>query len=87
MALKDEISNQVLQSCINSITSKHFTTLRVIDELVKSFPDDVERIQSFSQRNWRAVIGTAIKRYSIETNQIKQISLASESPARWEKIR
>ena len=87
MALKDEISNQILESCINSIPSKHFTTLRVIDELVKTFPNDVKRVQSYSERNWRAVIGTAIKRFAVETNHIKQISPTSESPARWEKMR
>jgi len=87
MAIKDEISNQILQNCINSIPSKNFTTLRVIDELLKNFPNDVERVRSYSERNWRAVIGTAIKRFAVETNQIKQISPASESPARWEKMR
>jgi hypothetical protein len=87
MALHDEISNQVLEKCINAIPSKYFTTLRVIDELIKSFPEVVERVRSYSERNWRSVIGKAIKRFSVETNLIKQISPASESPARWEKMR
>lgn len=87
MALHDEISNQILGKCINAIPSKNFTTLRVIDELIKSFPNDAERIKSYSERNWRSVIGKAIKRFSVETNLIKQISPASESPARSEKMR
>ncbi len=86
MALHHEITNQALEKAINSIPAKHFTTLRVISELEKLFPNDVERVKSFSERNWRSVIGKAIKRYSVETNKIKQISPASESPARWEKL-
>jgi len=87
MALHHEITNQQLEKCINSILSKHFTTLRVVDELLKIFPNDVERVKSYSERNWRSVIGKAIKRFSVETNLIKQISHSSESPARWEKMR
>lgn len=86
MALHDEITNQVLEKCINAIPSKHFTTLRVIDELIKSFPKVVEIVQSRSERNWRSVSGKAVKRFSVETNLIKQISPASETPARWEKM-
>jgi len=87
MALHDEISNQILEKCINAIPSKNFTTLRVIDELIKSFPNDVSRVKSYSERNWRSIIGKAIKRFSVETNLIKQISPGSETPARWEKMR
>ena len=87
MALHDEISNKILETCINSIPSKNFTTLRVITELEKNFTNDVKRVQSYSERNWRSVIGKAIKRFSVETNLIKQISPSSETPARWEKMR
>lgn len=86
MALHNEITNHVLETCINAIPSKHFTTLKVISVLKIKYPIDVERVQSYSVRNWRAVIGKAIKRFSVETNLIKQISKVNESPARWEKI-
>lgn len=85
MALHNEITNHALEDCINTIPSKHFTTLKVIDVLKNKYPSDVERVKSYSQRNWRAVIGKAIKRFSVETNMIKQISEVDESPARWEK--
>lgn len=87
MALHDEINNHVLETCITAIPSKNFTTLRVISELEKSFPNEVQRVKSYSERNWRSVIGKAIKRFSVETNIITQISPPDESPARWEKLR
>ena len=86
MAMHDEITNLVLENCINAIPSKNFTTLRVISELEKKYPIDVNRVRSYSERNWRAVIGKAIKRFSVETNKIKQVSSVDESPARWEKM-
>ncbi len=86
MALHDQISNEILDSCLSSIPSRNFTTLRVISELEKKFPSDVQKIKDYSERNWRAVIGKAIKRFSVETNLIKQISRVEESPARWEKM-
>jgi len=85
MALKDEITNAVLKDCIDGIPSKHFTTFKVVAILEKNYPDVVEFVKSYSPRNWRAVIGTAIKRFSVETNSIKQISSVEEKPARWEK--
>jgi len=59
--------------------------LGVIVELERNYPNDVERIKSSSARNWRSVIGMAIKRFSVQTNIIKKISPSDESPARWEK--
>ena len=87
MALHNEISNQILDECIKAIPSNNFTTIRVISELEKRFSSDVAKVRSYSERNWRSVIGKAIKRYSVETNKIKQISLRDESPARWEKTK
>ncbi|OQA92835.1 MAG: hypothetical protein BWY26_00038 [Elusimicrobia bacterium ADurb.Bin231] len=86
MALYDEITSQVLENCVNDISSKYFTTLTVIDKLEKLYPDIVEKVKAYSTRNWRAVIGRALKRFSLETNLIAQVSSASETPARWEKI-
>ncbi len=84
--MHDEITNLMLENCINAIPSKNFTTLRVISELEKKYPIDVNRVKSYSERNWRAVIGKAIKRFSVETNNIRQVSSVEESPARWEKM-
>ena len=86
MALHDEISNQTLKICLNAISSQYFTTLNVISELEKNFPDEVTKVRSFSERNWRAIIGKAIKRFSVETNLIKQITDAKQSPAIWKKM-
>ena len=85
MAQHDEITNSTLKSCIEKIPSRHFTTFKVVTVLEKNYPEVVEIVKSNSERNWKAVIGRAIKRFSIETNIVKQISLPTESPARWEK--
>lgn len=85
MALHNEIPNSQLQVCIDAIPSSHFTTFRVIAELENRFPAEVASLKAYSERNWRSVIGKAIKRYSVETNRIEQVSPSTESPARWEK--
>lgn len=85
MAQHEEITNLVLKSCLDKIISKHFTTFKVVSILEKNYPEVIEIVKSNSERNWKAVIGKAIKRFSVETNLIKQISSVDESPARWEK--
>lgn len=86
MAINDEITNKMVEKCLEQIPSKYFTTLAVVDLLLKNENDAVEKVKSSSPRNWRALIGKAIKRYSVETSKVKQISPDGESPARWEKI-
>lgn len=85
MAQHEEITNLVLKSCLDKITPKHFTTFKIVSILEKNYPEVIEIVKSNSVRNWKAVIGKAIKRFSVETNLIKQISSVDESPARWEK--
>jgi hypothetical protein len=85
MAQHNEITNDQLQKCIDAIQASHFTTFKVVRELEIHFPETVKILQSNSITHWRSVIGKAIKRYSVETSKIKQISPADESPARWEK--
>ncbi|HMQ69813.1 MAG TPA: hypothetical protein PKA90_12635 [Ignavibacteria bacterium] len=85
MAQHNVITNDQIQKCIDSIQATHFTTFRVVKELETLFPETVKILKSNSERNWRSVIGKAIKRFSVETGKIKQISPAEESPARWEK--
>lgn len=85
MAIQDQVTNRQLEDCIAEIPSNYFTTLKVIDILLAKYPDAVRSVQAFSERNWRALIGKAIKRYAVETSRIRQISDPSENPARWEK--
>jgi hypothetical protein len=86
MAQHDAINNSMLQTIINSIPSKHFTTLSVVSALEINYKNKVEELKGYSPRNYRSVIGKAVKRFSVETNKIKQISPPDESPARWEKV-
>ncbi len=86
MAISDDISNQVIENAINQISRNGFTTFHLIDELEKTEPELMEDIRSWSVRNWRSIVGKAIKRYSIETSKITQVSPPNETPARWKKV-
>jgi len=85
MAQHHILKNSILSEIINSISGKHFTTYTVVNKLESNYQDIFNEMKRNSRRNYQAVIGTAIKRFSIETNKIKQISSRDESPARWEK--
>ena len=85
MALHDALSNEMIKIAIDEIPGRLFNTLRVVDILVNQESEVIEELQEWSPRNWRAVIGKAIKRYALETNLIDQVSPPQESPARWKK--
>jgi len=86
MALHDDISDLVIEKGINFIERDAFTTLTIVDYLVEKEPQLINDLKGWSPRNWRSVVGKAIKRYSVKTKKIKQVSPADESPARWKKI-
>jgi hypothetical protein len=86
MALHDDISDAVIEDCISSFERNAFTTLTIVEYLVKNQPNLIEDLKGWSPRNWRSVVGKAIKRYSVHTNKIRQVSPANESPARWKKV-
>jgi hypothetical protein len=85
MAITDTITNQMIENAINTISGKTFNTLHVLEILIDQENEAVGEVRIWSSRNWRALIGKAIKRFAVETNKIDQISPASESPARWRK--
>ena len=85
MALYDNVTNEMVKKAVNEISGRLFNTLRVVDILKRHEPDVIEELQGWSPRNWRSVIGKAIKRYAIETSKIDQASPPDESPARWKK--
>lgn len=86
MAISDDISNQVIENAINRLGRNSFNTFHLIEELEKQEVELISDIKSWSERNWRSIIGKAIKRYSVQTNKINQVSPASETPARWKKV-
>lgn len=86
MAISDDISNQVIEEAIKLLGRDSFTTFNLITILEQNYGELVSDIKNWSERNWRAIIGKAIKRYSVETNKIRQVSPASETPARWKKV-
>lgn len=85
MAIMDIITNDMVERAVNSIPTKNFNTLHVIEKLIELEFGAVEELKNWSSRNWRSSIGKAIKRFSVETNKIDQISPSDESPARWRK--
>jgi len=85
MALYNNVTNEMVKNAVNEISGKLFNTLKVVDILKKQEPDVIEELQGWSPRNWRSVIGKAIKRYAVETSRIDQASPPDESPARWKK--
>jgi len=86
MAQHNVLDNNTIRQIVNSINGKHFTTITVVNILNSNFRGIYDEMKRNSPRNFQAVIGKAVKRYSIETNEIKQISPSDESPARWEKL-
>ncbi len=85
MALYDNVTNEMVKKAVNEISGRLFNTLKVVDILKRHEPDVIEELQEWSPRNWRSVIGKAIKRYAVETSKIDQASSPDESPARWKK--
>ncbi len=85
MALRDTVTNEMIKKAVIEIAEKNFTTLEVIEILIKQEPDIIEDLKDRSPRNWRSVIGTAISRYAVKTNSINQKLPPSKSQAIWEK--
>jgi|GEM_PF-1341365 hypothetical protein len=86
MAISDDISNQVIEEAINLLGRNSFNTFQLIEVLEQHHSEMISDIKNWSERNWRAIIGKAIKRYSIQTNKISQASPPNETPARWKKV-
>lgn len=85
MALHENITDEILEHAANSIGGKYFNTLQIVDLLIKQQPLIIEELRQWSPRNWRSVIGRAIKRYAVSTGSLRQASPPTESPARWIK--
>lgn len=85
MAIMDVITNKMIDNAINAISSKTFTTLHVLEVLIDQENEAVGEVRTWSSRNWKALIGKAIKRFATETSKIDQVSPPQESPARWRK--
>lgn len=86
MAIHDDISNSVIEKAIASVQGNAFTTFTIVSFLEKNEAVLVDDLKGWSPRNWKSVVGKKLKKYSVETNKIKQVSPANESPARWKKI-
>lgn len=85
MALHDDLTNEMIKKALIKIEGNLFNTIRVVDILTDQEPDTINELRQWSPRNWRAVIGKAVKRYAVETGKINQVSPPKESPARWKK--
>ncbi len=86
MAQHNVLDNKTILEIVISINGKQFSTLVVVDKLKSNYPDIYNDMKRNSPRNFQSVIGKAIKRFSVQTNKIIQISSADVSPAIWEKL-
>lgn len=85
MALRDNVTNEMIEMAISEIDKKNFTTLEVIDILMKQEPDTIEYLHDQSPTHWRSVIGKSIKRYADLENKIDKIPPPSKKQANWKK--
>lgn len=75
----------MVEKAVNNIPGRTFNTLHVIEQLIVLENEAVGEVKSYSSKNWRGLIGKAVKRFAVQTNKIEQISPSDESPARWRK--
>lgn len=79
------VSFDIIDKVVKSFSSdvEVFSTIEFITQWGKNDPVAVEDFKNLRGRNWRAIIGKALKKYSIEKRKIKQITPPEVSPARW----
>lgn len=87
MLINWELPTQLIKNVVTKISedpnAEIFSTLDFIAtwEIVdKESQQDFEKVRG---RNWRALVGKAIKKYSIESGIFRQITPPHVSPARW----
>lgn len=77
-ALTDKVIDK-----IKSTKAEVFTTLEFISCWEKLDKKSLMEFEKLRGRNWRAIVGKEIKKYSINTRKFRQITPPHVSPARW----
>lgn len=86
MILRDLITNEMIKCATSKISELEFTTKEIIKILQEQESKTLDYLQEQSPTHWKSVIGKAISRFAIETNEIEQIMPPSKIQARWKKL-
>jgi len=84
-----ELPLNVIEEVISKLSPdvKVFSTIEFIKMWEKIDKKSVNEYEELRGRNWRAIIGKLLKKYSYDTSKIRQITPAHISPARWQIIK
>ncbi|MBS1515892.1 MAG: hypothetical protein JSS63_12720 [Bacteroidetes bacterium] len=90
MLIKWDLPFSIIEIIIKKLSEKQdkeiFSTLDFIEEWAKTDKESHDDFEKVRGRNWRALTGKAIKKYSIASGKFVQITPPHVSPARWRFI-
>lgn len=81
-----DLPSSIIGDVVKRFESKKtevFSTIEFISEWKDMDLNSQEEFEKLRGRNWRALIGKALKKYSNETSKFRQITPPHVSPARW----
>lgn len=79
----DVLTIELLNEVFSIFRKMEFTTLDLVDFLIVHYPDQINQLIDISPKNYRSMVGSALRKYSIKTHKITQISKPAEAPIRW----
>ncbi|MFZ1320697.1 MAG: hypothetical protein WAT71_04000 [Ignavibacteria bacterium] len=86
MEINWELPTSIIDKVIGVIKANNtevFSTIEFIETWERVDKKTMDEFEKLRGRNWRAIVGKAIKKYSIDTNKFRQITPPQVSPARW----
>jgi hypothetical protein len=86
MTIYWEIPDEIIIKVISIFKKDRqvFSTIEFIDKWDEMNHKEVVDYEKLRGRNWRAILGKRLKRYSNSSGEIRQITPGHISPARWE---
>ncbi len=86
MRIDWELPTTLIDEVVEMIQSKKtevFSTIEFIETWERLDKSSISEFEKLRGRNWRAIVGKALKKYSNETRKFRQITPPQVSPARW----
>lgn len=77
------LTNELLYDAITKIRKEKFSTYDLAQVLEVYYPVAFNELKTISNNRYISIIGKALIRYSISTNNIRRISPPSSSPTIW----
>ena len=81
-----ELPTSIIDKVIENFKSNKtevFSTIEFIETWERMDKSAITEFEKLRGRNWRAIVGKALKKYSNETRKFRQITPPQVSPARW----